>query len=595
LQDKEITQLKIANKNYNWLIAVVIIFPYLLIFQGLDFTDAGYSLTNYQQIFIEPSSIQNSFACWLTNIIGGIWIKVSGSLGLFGAKLGGALVISITCYLSYLILKDYIKKEFLLLGLLLAEIFAFSSTAIILNYNILTAFFFTISVYFLSLGIFKKQYMLLFLSGFFAGLNIFIRFPNILGILLVVVIFFYGYLKKIKISAQIKQSLIFLAGWFISIITAVIIMNTLGHYKLYSDSLLNLFKMGISSELSHSGMSLIKRLIIDHLYILQYAFTALLGTVIISKLFNKIKKNKYLKYGIFLVFAILISCVTYRINHYFLYGIIGMLYTTLLFYIFNFQKINVNMRALSSIALLILFITPLGSNTGLWNARQGMWLALPISFSFILQICEFESGINLKIGLDRIVGKFKMTQQEILFAKNIILIFCFTFMLIFSFKYTYGNTTNRLAMHYSINHPRLKMVYTTKERAKVVEELLGELSKYVHKGEYLFTFEQISLLHYLTKTKPYLYNSWPILYRPEEFKVALEKAIREKEDLPVIVRAKRGTGNFEWPNNPEVEFTEPKQHIDNRSIVKEFMDKYCYKTIWENDFFQILLPGKEQD
>jgi len=92
LQDKEIKQLKIDNKNYNWLMAVVIIFPYLLIFQGLDFTDVGHSLTNYQQVFIEPSSIQNSFACWLTNIIGGIWIKLVANLGLFGAKLGGALI-----------------------------------------------------------------------------------------------------------------------------------------------------------------------------------------------------------------------------------------------------------------------------------------------------------------------------------------------------------------------------------------------------------------------------------------------------------------------------------------------------------------------
>ena len=108
-------QSKIENKKYTWLKASIIIFPYLLIFQGLDFTDVGYSVTNYQQIFIEPSSIQSSFACWLTNVIGGLWIKIFGSLGLFGAKLGGALIVSLITFITYLIFKDFLEKKALLI------------------------------------------------------------------------------------------------------------------------------------------------------------------------------------------------------------------------------------------------------------------------------------------------------------------------------------------------------------------------------------------------------------------------------------------------------------------------------------------------
>ena len=196
MQDKETKQLKIDNKNYSWLMAVVIIFPYLLIFQGLDFTDVGHSLTNYQQIFIEPSCIQNSFTCWLTNIIGGIWIKIVGDLGLFGAKLGGALVISLTAFITYTIFKDYLEKKHLLIGLLLAEIVAFPCSTIIIHYNNLTSLFFILSVFFLYNGILHKKNNFIFLAGFILGLNIFIRFSNILGIVLVITIFFYGYQKK---------------------------------------------------------------------------------------------------------------------------------------------------------------------------------------------------------------------------------------------------------------------------------------------------------------------------------------------------------------------------------------------------------------
>lgn len=588
------TQLKIPNNSYNWLMVLVVIFPYLLIFQGLDFTDVGHSLTNYQQIFIEPASIQNSFACWLTNIIGGIWIKIIGDLGLFGAKLGGALVITLTCYLSYIILKDYIKKEYLLIGLLLTEMISFSGRVIIINYNNLTALFFTLSAYFLIMGIFKRQYLLFLFSGFLMGLNIFIRFPNILGILLVVVIFFYGYLKKIKISIQIRRSLYFFLGWCASIIMVIIIMKILGHYELYLNSLSGLFKMGTSSGSRHSGIMLIKLLIRDHLFVLQYFFIALVGTIAISKIFHKIKLNKYFKYIIFFIFALLISSFLYKGHRYFIYIIMGMLYLSLLINIFNLPKIDVNLKMISLTALLILFITPLGSNTGISNARFGMWLALPISIALLMQIMEIQNDLNFTTDSNKFFGRFKINKQEMLFAKIIILIFCFTFMLMFSFRYTYSDTTNRLAMHYSINHPKLKMVYTTKGRAKVVGELLDEIPKYVQAGDYLLCYEHIPMVHFLTETRPYLYKSWPMLYQPGEFQINLDKAFKEKEKYPVIVRAKRSTSNFEWPNNSDIGLINSFNYNGDREIMKEFIDKYFYKIVWENDFFQILLPGNNK-
>lgn len=85
---------------------IIIIFPLLFIWQGLDFTDTGFYLTNYQQIFNDPKSIEYSFALWLTNIIGGLWVKVFGdSLGLLGVNIAGVLVLYLTIALTYLILR----------------------------------------------------------------------------------------------------------------------------------------------------------------------------------------------------------------------------------------------------------------------------------------------------------------------------------------------------------------------------------------------------------------------------------------------------------------------------------------------------------
>ncbi|MGB9595421.1 MAG: hypothetical protein ACPL7B_03990 [Candidatus Poribacteria bacterium] len=110
--------------------AIIIIFPLLFIWQGLDFTDTGYYLTNYQQMFNDPETVKYSFVIWLTNIIGSCWIKVFGDLlGLLGLNIAGVLVLYLTIFLSYLILKPYMDQKVLLLGLLLTMMFTkFSSS-----------------------------------------------------------------------------------------------------------------------------------------------------------------------------------------------------------------------------------------------------------------------------------------------------------------------------------------------------------------------------------------------------------------------------------------------------------------------------------
>jgi len=240
--------------------------------------------------------------------------------------------------------------------------------------------------------------------------------------------------------------------------------------------------------------------------------------------------------------------------------------------------------------LLTLFITPIGSTHWIYNTRNGMYLALPISIALLMQIMEIQSDLNFTIGLNKIYAKFKMNKQEMLFAKIIILIFCFTFMLIFSFKYTYHDTSNRINMQYAFDYPKLKLVYTGREREKVVEELLNILcDKYIQKGDYLLAYEQISLIYFLTETKPYLYDSWPMVYSPEKFQAALSRAFQEREKLPLIVRAKRSTSNNEWPNNPKIGLINSIWYDSNRKIMKNFVNLHSYNIVWENNFFQILL------
>ena len=82
-----------------------------------------------------------------------------------------------------------------------------------------------------------------------------------------------------------------------------------------------------------------------------------------------------------------------------------------------------------------------------------------------------------------------------------------------------------------------------------------------------------------------------MLYQPIQFKEVVQRAINERKGLPVIIRAKRNTAIFEWPNS-RTGLRISRQYIENRKIMEYFIQAYHYKLIWENNFFQILLSDK---
>ena len=93
--------------NPKFILFIIIVYPLLFIWQGLDVFDVGFSLTSYQEIFNDPESVSFSSFLWLTNIIGGVWLLLFGdSLGLVGANLAGVFVTYMTIIFSYLILKQ---------------------------------------------------------------------------------------------------------------------------------------------------------------------------------------------------------------------------------------------------------------------------------------------------------------------------------------------------------------------------------------------------------------------------------------------------------------------------------------------------------
>jgi len=577
------------------IIAIIIIFPLLFIWQGLDFTDTGYYLTNYQQIFNDPESVKYSFAIWLTDVVGGCWIKIFGdSLGLLGINIAGVLVVYLTVGLSYLILKPYIDQKHLLIGLLLTLMF--TKWVVPLYYNNLTSLFFVASSLFLINGLKKDKLWQVIISAFIMGLNIFIRLPNILGFLIILGIFFYGYINKTRVRILLTQSLAFILSYIFAILCVVMAMKILGHFDIFISNLKDFFDIASTTGSRYSVFRLLATYFKNY-YQLIFRLCALMTLAyifafIISKFSTLfIKRHVHILFLIFILTAIMTSLYLNYIYSRVVLITTGILYLILIIYIFNIEKTDRDLRLISFIALIILVITPLGSNNGLRNSVYGMYLAMPIFYAYIFNMRKINVDILTESSNCLNQWKTRLNSEEIKLIRNILVVFFFTLSLVWSFIYTYLDSPNRIEMRYSVDHPRLRGIFTTKERAKVVQELLDVINKYVNEDDYVLAYNEIPMLHFLTKTRPYLYNCWPDASPSHQFRQMLDRAMREKAKFPIVVMAKYDTSEFNWPSK-KVALLDRSPYLENRITVLDFLKNNEYSTVWENDFFKILVPSK---
>ncbi len=584
---------RVLNLGEKLILAVIIIYPLLFIWQGLDFTDTGFLLTNFQQIFNDPASVESSFRIWLTNVLGGIWVYFFGDLlGYVGYKFAAVLLVYATLYVSYLILHPYIEKRVLLFGFLLSLMFI-NRSGYQFSYNSLTAFFYVLSAYFMIKGLRENKTRLIFISAFVLGLNIFIRLPNVLGFFLVFCIFFDGYLNKTCLAVQVKRAFYFILGYLISILLSLFAMYVLGHLGGYVSALQGAFLMLNDQYGHHRSDKLVEVIVYLHKMVLAKIEFILLGLSVLLLLltFSGKFRSRFLTYVIILVAAsawVYLYHDVYRDWYGMISSVLGVLYPVLLLHVFDSGK-NRRFRLISFTALLILVLAPLGSANGIVNAVLGMYLAIPIAFSYISGIREFE--VDLKRVTGGSTGRLclRLSRSEIKLMKIIVIGLFLVFTIKSAYYYTYRDAGNRWEMRYPVNHTMLKGVLTTAERARVVEDLLVNLPRYVKEDDYLLAYEQISLVYFLTKTRPYLYSSWPMLYSPEKFQKSLNRALQERPYLPVIVRAKGNTEDFNWPTTKGLR--KDNYYLSGcRKIMDGFIGENNYKTVWENSFFEILMP-----
>ncbi|MGZ8550465.1 MAG: glycosyltransferase family 39 protein [Chitinophagaceae bacterium] len=196
------------NMNTRAFFLLLFLYQLIFIFQGLDFLDEGFTATFYQQFYNDPASVTYNFMFWLSGLIGGTFYYLFPDTGLLGLRFLSILFTMSTILLVYNLLKNYLNKTNLKIGLLLVTMCVCQNPKIF-HYNFLSIVLYTATASLLFNGLKKNNRWMLLLSGAMVGLDVFARIPSLVNLGLVVAIAFYGYLNKTAVKNIILQIIFF--------------------------------------------------------------------------------------------------------------------------------------------------------------------------------------------------------------------------------------------------------------------------------------------------------------------------------------------------------------------------------------------------
>ena len=240
-------------------------------------------------------------------------------------------------------------------------------------------------------------------------------------------------------------------------------------------------------------------------------------------------------------------------------------------------KRNKEDKLISGIVILVILLTSLGSNNGLFPSINNLFLAAPYVFWMVLRFCKASSVLWQK--------RVKKCHLEVsaFAAKALVIAFLLmTFIQATGFSNGFvfvegaGAGSVDAQVH---NNKVLKGVKMSPDRAKWMEEISAYVNENELEGREVLLYGQIpSISYYLNM--PSAFNSWSDLksYRldaMEEDMMILEEELLAGEEAPVVILEQKYADLEKKAEDPKF------------ALIVEFMEKYGYNRTFSNEKFAV--------
>ena len=515
---------------------VLLFYPLIGVNQGLDISDTMYSLSNYE--FIEKLNPMWLFSTYFSNAAGVLIMHLPGSETMLGFSIYCSFVTSIIALISYYFLKRFMPGWMIFIGEFIAESICFSPRVILYNY--LTYLFFTLGTIFLLIGIFewRKQNLYLVLAGIFFGLNVMVRFPNIVETALILVLWFYGFITKDKINEVLKKTgfciLGFLAGFGCPFLYTIVIYGP----TAYIQGIAGLFGMTEkASDYSSGGMI---GLILEayettfsNMFILIPCIAAgVIMFLLIPKKYVMIKKLLYVC-GIMVLTKYYFSTGVFTRNYYY-YD--SMFQAAMMFIIFGIILSVIGSlgilngskqeQTLAFTALMLILVTPIGSNNYTFPILNNLFLIAPIVLWLFRRMMQRAGEAHFNFA------------WEAMFT--FVLIVLFIQGTLFHFGYSFMDGADGTPRESFVSIDKAKHMITTQYNAETLEELSAVLNDNDLLDTKVILFGGIPGISYIFDMEPAIDTTWPDLdsYSIQNFDNQLMDLSVSKEPTPTVIIGK---------------------------------------------------------
>ncbi len=565
---------------------VAFIFHLLFIFQGMDVTDTGYHLTNQVSAFSFPVEFSpfNSFML-LTDLVGGFWLFLIGEPNLLWARLGGVLIIALNAAIIFSILSAHFERKRAFLVVFISMLILTMRPGLyIIDYFIFPALLINIEFWILNKILMErgKNDFHNFLLGFMVVPIILSRIPLITIILIPAIIFIYSLIKQVDFLKYKKGAITSFLGFLSAIAIFGIIYWTTGILNSYFD---NIYSMIVASTSGNTGyvdqthtMSFLLRS-----YLFDYRNIAL-GTIVLCILFYTLSLLKRRIGSIYvwivtlsLTFGIILFMI-YRniyidfLAYCFLEVMIGIiiLIASIIVIAENDDRRNKIIKFLLFSGVIVMIITPLGSNGGAIKSFYGMWLILPLAI-----LCGYQLRTSTK---NKTIG-------SIFSLMNCALLSLLILALFFHGTNIYRDDINRINLGTEFSSSSLKGIYSTPERVRAVDDLIIKIREFSNKSDRLLMFNSIPMFFYLTETRPALGNPWSDADPLKKIKSSMDELKNDGRYPKLFIYSKVNTRDRNWPNG-NIPIAE--ENLEKFMYIKiELINKSKYFLLWENEVFAI--------
>lgn len=561
---------------------ILLLYPLRHILVGAEWWDTGYNYGNF--VYMDRMDPMWVFSTYLGNALGHIFTKLPFGNYMVGLNVYTGLLVSLLALAGYFFFVKKVKLPswIAFAGEVLAVSLCWCPTALLYNY--LTYVLMGAGVMLLYCGLTEEKGRYFAAAGVCLGVNVFVRFPNLAEMALIAGVWAYGLIRKRKLRQIAAQT-----GWCVLGYAAGLLV-CLGYLSLrygleeYVSAIMRLLSMP-SEASDYTVYSMVVYQLRNYWqnliwlgYLAVFVLLGILGFGVLPGRFVRIKKTGYV-ICVFAGFYYLMMQDMFNMKYstklsVFQWSVFLLTATLLIGAVTIFRRGAEDQdRLMLGLGILVILITPLGSNNHLYSSINNLFFVAPFTLWMLFRLIKW-------LPAEAAAGRWRIALFPV---KAMIL--CMLFMLGvqslgFGFGYVFSESDGGENLHTKIeNNQVLKGMRTSPDRAGILEEISAYVSENGLTGKEIILYGQIPSMSYYLQM-PFAITSWPDL--PSYGYSVMEEDLNE-------ISAQIAEGTREAPVillEAGVIGSEDRK----LRLLMDWAGQYSYQITFENEKFILLRP-----